>query len=98
MPGLGSLVQVGEHKIAIDPDLAPDYQRDGLPPNPDQVVIREPVRRRIIAAVEDATDMVMSHLHSDDIPLPDANPTNCKASGWRICVESLDSGRRQFDK
>ena len=56
------------------------------------------MRRRSIAALEDATYMVMSHLHSDDITLPDANPTNCKASGWRICVESLDSGRRQFDK
>ena len=92
------MARIGEHKIAICPDLAPDYRRDGLPPNPDQVVIGEPVRWRIITALEDATDMVMSHLHSDDGPLPDANATNCKASGWRLHVEPLDFGPRQVDR
>jgi hypothetical protein len=37
------------------------------------------VRRRILAELEDATDVVMSHFHGDHIPLPKANPYQLSA-------------------
>jgi predicted metallo-beta-lactamase superfamily hydrolase len=77
--GLSCVVEAERRKIVIDPGLALGYQRDGLLPHPAQVAIGEQVRRRIIAALEDATDVVMSHFHGDHVPLPDANPYQLKA-------------------
>jgi len=37
------------------------------------------VRRKIIAALKDATDVVMSHFHGDHVPLPNANPYQLRA-------------------
>jgi predicted metallo-beta-lactamase superfamily hydrolase len=77
--GLPCAVKVKGRKIIIDPGLALGYQRHGLLPHPAQVAVGEQVRRRIIAALKDATDVVMSHFHGDHVPLPDANPFQLQA-------------------
>ena len=77
--GLSCVVEVEGRKIVIDPGLALGYRRHGLLPHPAQVAIGEQVRRKIMAALKDATDVVMSHFHGDHIPLPNANPYQLKA-------------------
>jgi predicted metallo-beta-lactamase superfamily hydrolase len=77
--GLSCVVEVEDRKIIIDPGLALGYQRHGLLPHPAQVAIGEQVRRRILAELKDATDVVMSHFHGDHVPLPNANPYQLKA-------------------
>ncbi|MBN1139579.1 MAG: hypothetical protein JXM73_23585, partial [Anaerolineae bacterium] len=72
--GLCCVVETRDRKIVIDPGLALGYQRDGLLPHPAQVAVGEQVRWRIAAALESATDLVISHFHGDHVPLPDANP------------------------
>jgi len=72
--GLSCKVQVENRKIVIDPGVALGYWRHGLLPHPAQVAVGEQVRRKIVAALQDATDVVLSHFHGDHIPLPDANP------------------------
>ena len=72
--GLSCVVTVDDRRIVIDPGLALGYQRQGLLPHPAQVAMGERVRRRIIPALQDATDVVISHFHGDHVPLPDANP------------------------
>jgi predicted metallo-beta-lactamase superfamily hydrolase len=72
--GLCCVVETRDRKIVIDPGLALGYQREGLLPHPAQVAVGERVRRRIVAALGDATDLVMSHFHGDHVPLPEANP------------------------
>ncbi len=71
--GLSCVVETRDRKIVIDPGLALGLERHGLLPHPAQVAVGEQVRRRIIAGLEDATDVVMSHFHGAHIPLPDAN-------------------------
>ena len=77
--GLSCAVKVKSHKIVIDPGLALGYQRYGLLPHPAQVAVGEQVRRKIIAALKEATDVVLSHFHGDHVPLPDANPYQLRA-------------------
>jgi len=77
--GLSCVVEVENRKIVIDPGLALGYHRYGLLPHPAQVAVGEQVRRRIIAELKDATDVVMSHFHGDHVPLPNANPYQLKA-------------------
>jgi predicted metallo-beta-lactamase superfamily hydrolase len=77
--GLSCVVKVESRKIVIDPGLALGYRRHGLLPHPAQVAVGEQVRRRILAELQDATDVVMSHFHGDHVPLPDANPYQLKA-------------------
>jgi predicted metallo-beta-lactamase superfamily hydrolase len=76
---LSCVVEVGNRKIVIDPGLALGYRRYGLLPHPAQVAVGEQVRRKILAELKDATDVVMSHFHGDHVPLPDANPYQLKA-------------------
>jgi predicted metallo-beta-lactamase superfamily hydrolase len=77
--GLCCVVEVEEQKILIDPGVALGYRRHGLLPHPVQVAVGAHVRRRILAELEDATDVVMSHFHGDHIPLPKANPYQLSA-------------------
>jgi len=77
--GLSCVVEVKGRKIVIDPGLALGYRRYGLLPHPAQVAVGEQVRRKIIADLKDATDVVMSHFHGDHVPLPNANPYQLKA-------------------
>jgi hypothetical protein len=72
--GLSCMVEAAGHTIVIDPGLALGYYRYGLLPHPAQVAVGESIRRKILGALERASDVVMSHVHGDHVPLPDANP------------------------
>jgi hypothetical protein len=50
-----------------------------LLPHPKQVAQGEQVRGKIVAALQAATDVVISHFHGDHIPLPEANPYQLNA-------------------
>jgi len=77
--GISCKVQVEDRKVVIDPGVALGYWRHGLLPHPAQVAVGEQIRRKIVAALQDATDVVLSHFHGDHIPLPDANPYQLSA-------------------
>jgi predicted metallo-beta-lactamase superfamily hydrolase len=66
-------VRVGERRIVIDPGVALDAGRARLLPHPRQVAAAENIRDAIIAALESATDVVISHYHGDHTPLCDAD-------------------------
>ena len=92
--GLACAVEADGRRIVIDPGLALGYHRNGLLPHPAQVAVGECVRRRILDALDGATDVVMSHLHGDHVPLPDANPYQLKAQS----VASLSRSQRLWVK
>ena len=77
--GLSCVVEAAGRTIVIDPGVALGYQRYGLLPHPAQVAVGESVRRKILAALERASDVVISHVHGDHVPLPDANPYQLQA-------------------
>ncbi len=77
--GLCSAVEAAGRRILFDPGLALGYERHGLLPHPAQVAVAECVREKILTLLEKASDVVMSHLHGDHVPLPDANPYQLKA-------------------
>jgi predicted metallo-beta-lactamase superfamily hydrolase len=72
--GLCCVVKTKDRKVVIDPGVALGFRRHGLMPHPVQVIASEKTRRLIEKALEDATDVVISHYHGDHIPLVDANP------------------------
>ena len=72
--GLCTVVTTAHRHIVIDPGVALGYRRRGKLPHPLQVYVGAQVRRAIIASLEGATDIVISHYHGDHIPLVDANP------------------------
>ena len=72
--GLCCVVRSKSRKVVIDPGVALGFRRHGLLPHPVQVAASERTRRLITMALEDATDIVISHYHGDHIPLVDANP------------------------
>ncbi len=77
--GLSCVVEAAGRTILIDPGLALGYERHGLLPHPAQVAVGERVRWKIMRALERASDVVISHLHGDHVPLPDANPYQLSA-------------------
>jgi len=83
--GLCCKVDIGHRCIVIDPGLALGYLRHGLLPHPLQVAIGEQVRESILAALEQATDVVFSHYHGDHVPLAEANP-------YQLSIQDLTSG------
>jgi predicted metallo-beta-lactamase superfamily hydrolase len=72
--GLCCRVEAGGRVIVIDPGVALGSWRYKLPPHPVQIAAGREVRRRIVAALEGATDMVLSHFHGDHVPLFKPNP------------------------
>lgn len=72
--GLCCVVETKDRKVVIDPGVALGFRRHGLLPHPVQVAASERTRKRIEKALENATDVVISHYHGDHIPLVDANP------------------------
>ena len=68
------MVKTKGRKVIIDPGVALGFRRYGLLPHPVQVAASERTRRLIEKALEDATDVVISHYHGDHHPLVDANP------------------------
>jgi len=77
--GLSCKIETKDRKILIDPGIALGYNRHGLLPHPFQVAVGKVIRSKIISALRDATDIVISHYHGDHIPLVDANPYQLKA-------------------
>jgi len=77
--GLSCVIKTHDHNIIIDPGLALGYHRHGLLPHPFQVAVGEKVRQKIVKALRDCTDIVISHFHGDHIPLPNANPYQLSA-------------------
>jgi predicted metallo-beta-lactamase superfamily hydrolase len=59
--------------------MALGYRRHGLLPHPFQVAVGEQIRQRILTALSDATDVVISHYHGDHVPMVDANPFQIQA-------------------
>jgi predicted metallo-beta-lactamase superfamily hydrolase len=72
--GLCCRVETADRVIVIDPGVALGAWRHRLPPHPVQIAAGDANRRRIVEALDDATDVVFSHFHGDHVPLRDANP------------------------
>ncbi|WFN34230.1 hypothetical protein L1S32_10340 [Methanogenium sp. S4BF] len=72
--GLSCMVTAGDRRILIDPGVALGYLRHGHLPHPCQVAVGAVVRKKILAAMPEATDIIFSHYHGDHVPLADANP------------------------
>lgn len=82
--GLCCIVKTRDRKVVIDPGVALGFRRHGLMPHPVQVLASERTKGLIIKALQDATDIVISHYHGDHIPLVDANP-------YQLSVEQIAS-------
>jgi len=72
--GLCCVVRTKDRKVVIDPGVALGFRRHGLMPHPVQVIASERTKSLIEKALENTTDIVISHYHGDHIPLVDANP------------------------
>lgn len=72
--GLSCKIETADRTVFIDPGIALGYNRYGLLPHPFQVAVGRTIRERIVNALGEATDVVLSHYHGDHIPLVDANP------------------------
>jgi predicted metallo-beta-lactamase superfamily hydrolase len=77
--GLSCVVKTHDRRIIIDPGVALGYQRHNLLPHPFQVAAGENVRRKIVKALKECTDIVISHFHGDHVPLTNANPFQLSA-------------------
>jgi len=77
--GLCCVVKTKDRKIVIDPGVALGYRRHGLLPHPVQVAVAERVKVAIEKALEDATDVVISHYHGEHHPMVNANPYQLSA-------------------
>jgi predicted metallo-beta-lactamase superfamily hydrolase len=77
--GLCCVVETKDRKIVIDPGVALGYRRHGLLPHPVQVTVAERVKVAIEKALEDATDVVISHYHGEHHPMVNANPYQLSA-------------------
>lgn len=104
--GLSCMVRAGQRRIMIDPGLALGLLRHGLYPHPLQVAMSEKIRRRIVEAVSEATDLVFSHFHGDHVPLSQPNPYQMGLDqfppktaflpAWRLGNEELtNKGRKR---
>ena len=78
--GLCCVVETKDRKIVIDPGVALGYRRHGLLPHPVQVAASERVKKAIEEALEDATDVVISHYHGEHHPMVNANPYQLSAA------------------
>lgn len=72
--GLCCFITTQRRKILIDPGIALGYMRNKLLPHPAQIAVDERIKKKIINAWSEATDIVISHFHGDHVPLADANP------------------------
>jgi predicted metallo-beta-lactamase superfamily hydrolase len=72
--GLCCVVATKDRNVVIDPGVALGFRRHGLMPHPVQVMASEKTKAFIERALENATDIVISHYHGDHTPLVDANP------------------------
>jgi len=77
--GLCCVVETKDRRIVIDPGVALGYRRHGLLPHPVQIAMAERVKVAIEKALEDATDVVISHYHGEHHPMVNANPYQLSA-------------------
>jgi len=77
-------VTLPHRRIVIDPGVSLGYLRYGLLPHPLQVAVGRRIRKKILQALDNATDVVFSHYHGDHVPLVDANP-------YQLSVQALPS-------
>jgi len=77
--GLSCVVRTHDRSIVIDPGLALGFRRHSLLPHPFQVAAGENVQRKIVTALRDCSDIVISHFHGDHMPLAHANPFQLSA-------------------
>lgn len=87
--GLCCRLEAGGRVIVIDPGVALGNWRYNLPPHPVQIAAGKAVRRRIVAALDGATDMVFSHFHGDHVPLFEPNPYQLGFSHLPQCIKTL---------
>jgi predicted metallo-beta-lactamase superfamily hydrolase len=90
--GLSCVVEACDRSIIIDPGIALGYQRHSLLPHPFQVAAGENVRRKIVKALKECTDIVISHFHGDHVPLANANPFQLSAKRYPAIFGSLSCG------
>jgi len=81
---LACSIKTGKKKILIDPGVALARLRYGLPPHPVEVAAALKIRKKILHAVEGATDIVISHYHGDHMPMKAEDP-------YQLPVEALPS-------
>ncbi|KKG17163.1 hypothetical protein EO98_11545 [Methanosarcina sp. 2.H.T.1A.6] len=79
---LACAVKTGDKKILIDPGVALARLRYGLPPHPVEVAAALRIRKKILYALEGATDIVISHYHGDHMPMKAEDP-------YQLPVEAL---------
>ncbi len=81
--GLACLVSVRGREVLVDPGVALGFSRHGLRPHPIQAAFAEAVKAVIRRAWGVVSDVVVTHLHGDHLPLRDANP-------FQLSLESLN--------
>ena len=72
--GLSCFIEVGNHSVLIDPGVALGFTRCALHPHPIQAAFSELSKVLLTFYWLKATDIVVTHLHGDHIPLHNANP------------------------
>jgi len=87
--GLCCQVTLPHRRIVIDPGVSLGYLRHGLLPHPLQVAVGRRIRKKILQALDNATDVVFSHYHGDHVPLVDANPYQLSAQALPSCFRKL---------
>ncbi len=84
---LSLFIDLGARKIVIDPGVALGFYRRGLHPHPLQAVFSEIAKVRIVKALRSASDVVVTHLHGDHVPLYRANPFQLPLDVVRMVVQ-----------
>jgi predicted metallo-beta-lactamase superfamily hydrolase len=81
---LACVVHTDERKIVIDPGVALARLRSGLSPHPLEVAAASRIRKKLLFALERATDIVISHYHGDHMPMRAEDP-------YQLPMEALPS-------
>ncbi len=81
---LACVVNTDERTIVIDPGVALARLRSGLSPHPVEVAAASRIRKKLLFALEGATDIVISHYHGDHIPMKTEDP-------YQLPMEALTS-------
>ncbi|WP_292391853.1 MBL fold metallo-hydrolase [Methanosarcina sp. UBA5] len=81
---LACVVKTDERTILIDPGVALARLRSGLLPHPREVAAAFRIREKVLSAVGQATDIVISHFHGDHMPMRAEDP-------YQLPMEALPS-------
>ncbi len=72
--GLSCEVRLENRCVLIDPGVALGFRRAGAPPHPVEVAAAEGTKKRLMDALQESTDVVISHFHGDHMPLVQTDP------------------------